>query len=168
MDNPSTKKHIEIVIDLGYSGGTGATTINYRSIGIVNLVATLQAQGYIVDLYAISIYNSNRCAHRVKINTETFCISQLACVTSTAYWRCIGWMTVEIMRDKKGNGGNDSSSMSSGLRKDIEDTGAFYIGGGYTDSKMNSLKNGADATEYVITLFNKYCSRSSSKDMVGV
>ena len=111
MEQPSTKKHIEIVVDLGYSGSTSARTINYRSIGIVNLVSTLQAQGYMIDLYVMSMYLNNKCMHRVKVNTETFCVAQLASVTTTSYWRGLGWLTVEIMRDKKSDGGRDGSSL---------------------------------------------------------
>jgi len=163
MESPSTKQHIEIVVDLGYGGGESATTIDYRSVGIVNLVSTLQAQGYMIDLYIMSVYPSNKCMHRVKINTDTFCVAQLASCTTTEYWRGLGWITVEIMRNKKGDGGCDGSKLSEEKIKQYKDKGVFYIGGGYTDRKMCNLKSGKKATDYIIELFNKFCNSKNKK-----
>ena len=53
--------------------------------------------------------------------------------------------------------GRSASSMSKADIKRLTNDGWFYIGGGYTDSEMNYLSTGSEATEYLTKLFNKYC-----------
>ena len=41
--------------------------------------------------------------------------------------------------------------------KKLTKDGVFYIGGGYSDKRMESLASAEDATNYISELYNKYC-----------
>ena len=80
--NPKPRKCIKIIVDLGYIWHTKPSVINYRSAGIVNLVNTLQAKGYVIEVTIGAFFNQLNHAHFVKLDMDNFCVAQLAVATS--------------------------------------------------------------------------------------
>lgn len=158
--NPLTpKKTIEIVVDLGYSGGCYSTAINYRSIAIMNLVTSLQREGYIVKLSLLSTYPHNNQIHKTNIDTDIVSASQLAVGTSSYYWRGASWLTVQILNNGGRDGGSDCSTTPRDVIDQFKKNNIFYIGGGYTDGKMNNLNSVDEANEYIQELFSKFIDK---------
>ena len=158
--NPlAPKKTIEIVVDLGYCGGCYATAINYRSIAIMNLVTSLQREGYIVKLSLLSTYPRNKQIHKTNIDTDIVSASQLAVGTSSYYWRGASWLTVQILNKGGRTGGDDCSTTPIDIIKQFEKDNIFYIGGGYTDYKMNDFDSVDEANKYIQELFSKFIDK---------
>jgi len=158
--SPQAKPYIKIFVDQGYSGHTDVDVINNRSVGIVNLVTSLQTMGYVVELVVGNYERGTKIYGFTKLSTDSLCVSQIAVATSPYYWRCGSWMTTMMLGKTTDTG---HSLMDYSDIEAMEKEGWFYIGGGYTDSKMNSLSTGDDGTEYITELFNKYCSTRGLK-----
>ena len=160
MGQPSIKKHLKIIIDVGYCGETEASIIQNRGVGILNLINTLQCQGYILDVGFIRFNKASMMANITNINTENICVAQLAPLCHPTYFRGCTWL-VEAMENKSHSSGSGNSTCPKEVIDSFEKDGVFYIGGGYTDSKMSSLKDGTKATEYIAKLFNKFCEEQN-------
>lgn len=162
MDSPDVKPLIKVMIDLGYNGDASANVINYRAVGIVNLINTLQAQGNILEVYVVryaTISSGNgKYAQKVKIDTNNLCISQLACASSVGYYRGACWLTTAIEMGNKSYSGESKSDISSEMKSNLRKDGYFYIGGGYSDNHMYRLRSGEDATDYIKKLYNDFLS----------
>lgn len=158
--NPlAPKKTIEIVVDLGYSGGVYSDAINYRSIAIMNLVTSLQREGYIVKLSLLSTYPGNYQIHKTNIDTDIVSASQLAVGTSSYYWRGASWLTVQILNKGGCDGGMDGSRTPQEVIDQFKKDNIFYIGGGYTDSRMNYFDSVDEANGYIQELFSKFIDK---------
>jgi hypothetical protein len=159
MDNPTVKQSITILIDLGYSGEASAKSINYRSVGIVNLISTLQAQGYILNVQCgrfADCYGS-KYGQIVSINTETLCIAQMASATSVGYYRGACWLTTAMQKGDKSYNGSSTSRLTSSIIDKLTKDNIFYIAGGFTCSRMTNLKSPQEGIDIVVELFNKFC-----------
>lgn len=176
MNTRGVGKTITINMDMNFSWQFTAEEINNRSIAVVKLINTLMSNGYIVNFYVSSFNKQNDLAvyYKTKIDTETINISTIAFISSVEYFRQIGWITVDVIRDRKsiptrGNGFYESEEQK---KRFTEGEGFFIPGFYYLDKycpeydlrKLKEELSTVDkATKHIEKLYNEFCSKQERK-----
>ena len=159
-DLPATKPCIKIIVDIAFSSWFSARQMNNRGIAIANLINTLIIHGYVIDLCFMR-YNSQYdmdIMFTVQVNTEVLPISVIAFMSSADFFRKIGFMTTDLIREKPSEPGRGMSIMQSFILNKIKKEDIFFIGGGYSNPELCShLETVEDANNYLLHLFCIYC-----------
>lgn len=159
MGLPQPAPYVCIMVDLFFSAMYSAKQILNRGIAVTNLVNTLLLNGCVVDLFVFeyNLQSDFDVMYTTKIDTKTLPISSIAFVCTPEYFRKIGFITCDVIRNKQSDIGRGSSTMTQFMLDKIKKDKIFYIGGsngfwsscGYDDlDKMNDT---------LIENFNKYC-----------
>lgn len=163
MGLPVPTPCVKIFVDIAWSSYISATSIFNRGIAITNLVNTLLINGCVVDLYAIryNIQHDMDIFFTTKIDTKTLSIANIAFMCSPCYFRKIGWITTDCIRDKESEIGRGMSRMTDFLLKKIKDDKIFFIGGDYTNEDICEHLNSIEqANEYILKIFKVYCEEN--------
>lgn len=160
---PTPTPCITIMIDLPFSCMFTSKQIYNRGVAITNLINTLLLNGYIVDLYGME-YNTQSdmdTMYTIKIDTKTLSISNIAFLSSPEYFRKIGFITIDKIRNRESERGRGRSKTLDFMVKKIKKDKIFFIGGDFNDNEigknLNSIK---DADNYILKIFNKYCDEN--------
>ena len=167
---PESKKTINIGIDYSYCCGNSADVLRCRGIAIVNLINTLLAKGYIVNIKMVEVYkprnefgSSKNLLYSVSditIPTENLCIGTVGFYCSVEFFRVIMILTQSMLTEQPNHAGlGRGSSNSSDFLKFFGDD-LFFIPGGYVDSKAEKLDTQEKADKFVANLFNEYCKKN--------
>lgn len=163
MGLPVSTPCIKIFVDIAWSSWISASSILNRGIAITNLINTLLSQGCIVDLYAVryNIQNDMEIFFTTKVDTKTLSIANIAFMCSPCYFRKIGWITTDCIRDKASEVGRGMSQTSDFMLQKLKNDKIFFIGGDYTNSDIVShIDSVEDANKYILEIFKKYCQEN--------
>ena len=164
MTQPSTKPYIKIMVDIVFSAIYTAEEIQNRGIAITNLINTLLLNGCIVELYfmELNVQSDMNIMYTVKIDTDVLPISNIAFMCTPEYFRKIGFITVDTIRDKESEPGRGKSKLFDFMVKKFIKDKIFFIGGSFTNSGLikNKLKTVKIANKYILELFKKYCEEN--------
>lgn len=153
---------INIIVDISFVWNVSATKIMNRGIAITNLVNTLLAKKYIVNLEFVdfNIQNDIRTRIYTKIDTTTISIATIAMLCSPQFFRQISWITTDELREKDSESGRGNSILDSRVINELKKD-ALFIGGSYNDNGACNQRGVYDsvkkANEYITELFNEYC-----------
>lgn len=169
MDSPSVKECLDIYVDIGYSGGVGAEVISRRGVSIIKLITQLVSQGVVVNFHLAHYTKTfgRDLATVITLPTDTLAVSQIAFICSPTFFRTISWLLNEIRTGKVGAGGSGRSEINSKKIKEIEDSGGFYIPGGYIDSGWNRVKNQKEADEKLLRMYEEFVTDQKKKKEVA-
>lgn len=160
---PTPTPSVTIMVDIAFSWCVSARAISNRGIAITNLINTLLLNGYIVDLYLLR-YNSQYdldIMYTVKIDTTNLSIANIAYVCTPEYFRKIGWITTDVLREKESEIGRGQSKILPFMLNKIKKEKIFFIGGDYSDSNITShLDSVKNANNYILKTFKKYCKEN--------
>lgn len=160
---PTPTPSVTIMVDIAFSWCVSARAISNRGIAITNLINTLLLNGYIVDLYLLR-YNSQYdldIMYTVKIDTTNLSIANIAYVCTPEYFRKIGWITTDVLREKESESGRGESKILPFMLNKIKKEKIFFIGGDYSDSNITShLDSVKNANNYILETFKKYCNEN--------
>ena len=160
---PTPTPSVTIMVDIAFSWCVSARAISNRGIAITNLINTLLLNGYIVDLYLLR-YNSQYdldIMYTVKIDTTNLSIANIAYVCTPEYFRKIGWITTDVLREKESESGRGQSKILPFMLNKIKKEKIFFIGGDYSDSNITShLDSVKNANNYILETFKKYCNEN--------
>ena len=126
------KKHLRLVVSVGFSAGVDSKYILNRGVAIANLAGTLMMKGYVVDLDFLMQYNSyghGKSVFFVRVPASNLCASTISFFASPQFLRkiCIGVSDFILDRDINGNAtGFKSSEVLSWCRKN-----SLYFDDGY-------------------------------------
>lgn len=158
---PSLTPCIKIMVDITFSWIYTQNQIYNRGIAITNLINTLLINGCIVDLYVVEFNQQFDMSvlYTVKVDTNTLSIANIAFLSSPEYFRKIGFITVDCIRNKKSQEGRGCSTILDFMTKKIQKEKIFFIGGSYTNCEIGSHINSVDeANKYLLEIFKKYCT----------
>lgn len=153
---PSTSPYKKIYIDIGYNVSVPAKVIHNRGIAIYELISSLLAKGYILDIYIIHYITCNSgeiCAQKTKLNTDLLSIAHLAFAGTCEFFRVVSWLLTAIQIGEKSYCGEGMSKPSDRVLKSFPKD-VFYIPAGYTDDRFNTCDI-KDAENILIELFNR-------------
>lgn len=159
---PTLTPCIKILVDLSFPWHYTSEEIFNRGIAITNLVETLLANGYIVDLYAIE-FNSQSdmdVIYTNKIDTQNLSIANIAFMSSPEYFRKIGFITVDRIRNKESEAGRGRSQMLKFMIDKIKRDKIFFISGGFTGAMKDFFVTPLKAIEDLTEKFNTYCTEN--------
>lgn len=160
---PKPTPCINIIVDISWSGGISANRIFNRGVAITNLVHTLILNGCIVDLHAFR-YNMQEdmdIMFTTKIDTRTLSMANIAFMCSPEYFRKMGWITTDFIRERPSEWGRGRSEASDFLLRKIKKEKIFFIGGDFCNpSIVTRLETPVSASNYIIELFNKFCKEN--------
>lgn len=161
MDSPSTKECIDMYVDIGYCGGVGASTIARRGVSIVKLITQLVSQGVIVNFHLAHYINTagKKLATVMTLPTDTLSISNIAFICSPTFFRTISWLLNEIRTGYVGAGGDGCSKIDRDKIKDIEQSGGFYIPGGYIDYGWKNVKTQEQSDKKLLKLYEEWVQK---------
>ena len=160
---PTPTPIITIMIDIPFSCWYSSKQIYNRGVAITNLINTLLLNGYIVDLYGMeyNIQSDMDTMYTVKIDTKTLSIANIAFLSSPEYFRKIGFITTDKIRNKPSEYGRGRSSALDFMIKKIKKDKIFFIGGSYNDNEITRYLDSIDeANKYILKIFNKYCDEN--------
>lgn len=163
MGLPVSTPCIKIFVDIAWSSWISAEQIFNRGVAITNLVNTLLVNGCVVDLYAVryNIQDDLDIFFTTKIDTKTLSIANIAFMCSPCYFRKIGWITTDCLRDIPSSPDRGCSRMTDFLLNKIKQDKIFFIGGDYTNSSITGHLNSIEeASEYILEIFKKYCKEN--------
>lgn len=169
MDSPSTKECLDIYVDIGYCGSTGAETISRRGVSIIKLITQLVSQGVIVNFHLAHYIDTvgKSLATVITLPTDTLSVSQIAFICSPTFFRTISWLLNEIRTGEIGAGGLGCSQIKSKKIKEIKNSGGFYIPGGYIDSEWNHISNQKQADEKLLSMYEEFVTDQKKKKEVA-
>lgn len=163
---PTPTPSITIMVDISFSCVFSSEQLNNRGIAIANLVNTLLLNRYIVDLYFM-MYNTQSdmdVMYTIKVDTKTMPISTIAFMSSTDYFRKIGFITMDYMRDKQSSRGRGQSTLHNFMLNKFKKNDIFFIGGGYSNNELSShLDTPQNADKYLLHMFEKFCKEHKIK-----
>lgn len=157
MDELTPTESIDIYVDIGYSGGVGADTINRRTIAIMKLINQLILQKVIVNFH---LAHYTTVSGRYKLGTiltikgTEGLIPQVAYLCRPSFFRIVSWNLNEIRCGI--NGGSACSQPSDDLIKFIKREGGFYIPGGYVDWFWRDVSDQESADKYLMESYKKF------------
>ena len=157
---PNSTPYIKIYVDISFSCIYKAEQIYNRGIAITNLINTLLLNGVIVDLYFME-YNHQYdldIMYTLKVDTTTLSISCIAYLCTPDYFRKMGFILIDLIRNKQSEDGRDNSTVLPFMLENFKKNKIFFIGGSYTNEKFcKNLQNINVANNYLINMFNKFC-----------
>ena len=160
---PTPNPYIKIMVDLPFSCGYSEKQIYNRDIAILALLQTLIISKCIVDLYMFE-FNQQSDMYTMytnKIDMNCISISDLAFLCSPEYFRRIGFVTIECIRQRSSEWGCGNSTLTNFIKEKIKKDKIFFIGGSYTDGELaNNLSTPDKAIECLLTKFNKFCTEN--------
>lgn len=163
---PSQKQCIPIIIDISFSCIMEAQQIYNRGIAITNLINTLLIYGYIVDLKAM-MYNHQHdmdIMTTLNVDTNNLSIANIAYISTTDYFRKIGFATMDCVRQRSSELGRGNSTVLPFMLNKFKEDKIFYIGGDYGNNEMRKKLSTVDsANKYILKLFNLYCKENKIK-----
>lgn len=163
---PTPTPSVTIMVDISFSCVFGSNQLNNRGIAITNLVNTLLLNGYIVDLYFM-MYNTQSdmdIMYTIKVDTKSMPISSIAFMSSTDYFRKIGFITMDYIRGKQSGWGRGQSTMHDFMLNKFKKNDIFFIGGGYSNNELSShLGSPQEADKYLLLMFEKFCKEHKIK-----
>lgn len=163
MGLPVPTPCVKIFVDIAWSSWITAEQILNRGIAITNLINTLLINGCIVDLYAVryNIQNDMEILFMTKVDTKTLSIANIAFMCSPCYFRKIGWITTDCIRNKRSEAGRGMSRMSDFMLQKLKNDKIFFIGGDYTNSSIvEHIHTIESANKYILEIFKKYCEEN--------
>ena len=169
---PEGKKTINICIDYSYHCGNGADVLRYRGVAIVNLVNTLMAKGYIVNLRMVEVYKPrNRFSKDgvdcfqsvscVNISTENLCIGTVGFYCSVEFFRVIMILTHSMLTEQNKLAGIGKGTYNRDDFYEYFGDDCFLIPGGYVCAEAESLTSQEKADEFITRIFNVYCEKNN-------
>lgn len=165
-DLPATKPCIKIVVDIGFPSLYSAKQLNNRGIAIANLINTLIINGFIIDLCFMR-YNHQHdmdIMFTVRVNTEVLPISVVAFLSSSDFFRKIGFITTDFIRERPSEIGRGMTIIQEFMLNKFKREDIFFIGGGYSNPELcYHLENIKEANNYLLSLFNTYCKEHKIK-----
>lgn len=165
-DLPAVKPCIKVLVDVSFSCWHSANQLDNRGIAIANLINTLIINGYIVDL-CFMLYNTQSdmdIMATTRVNTEVLPISTVAFLSGSDYFRKIGFITMDEVRDKASNWGRGQSYIQNFMLNKFKKEDIFFIGGSYANPQISShINTVSEANEYIISLFATYCKEHKIK-----
>ena len=165
-DLPAVKPCIKVLVDVSFSCRHSANQLDNRGIAIANLINTLIINGYIVDL-CFMLYNTQSdmdIMATTRVNTEVLPISTVAFLSGSDYFRKIGFITMDEVRDKASNWGRGQSYIQNFMLNKFKKEDIFFIGGSYANPQISShINTVSEANEYIISLFATYCKEHKIK-----
>lgn len=165
-DLPATKPCIKIVVDIGFPSLYSAKQLNNRGIAIANLINTLIINGFIIDLCFMR-YNHQHdmdIMFTVQVNTEVLPISVVAFLSSSDFFRKIGFITTDFIRERPSEIGRGMTIIQEFMLNKFKREDIFFIGGGYSNPELcYHLENIKEANSYLLSLFNTYCKEHKIK-----
>ena len=153
---------IKIMVDLSFSWVYSQELIYNRGIAITNLVETLLVNGYIVDLYAV-LFNTQSdmsIMYTNKIDTQNLSIANIAFMSSPEYFRKIGFVTIDRIRNKPSERGRGYSEILDFMVNKIKKDKIFFIGGGYSGADSDMLLSVHSSIYDLTEKFNKFCNEN--------
>lgn len=160
MDSPSDSRVIDIYVDIGYCGGVSAERINIRTIAIMKLINQLVLQKVVVNFHLAhftTVDGDYNLGTIITLNGLEGLVPQMAYLCSPSFFRVVSWNLNEIRCGI--NGGSARSMPSDKLIKSIEETGGFYIPGGYVDSFWEYVNTQDEADSHLMESYNKFLER---------
>lgn len=160
---PKPTPCIKILVDIVFPCTYQSYQILNRGIAITTLIETLLVNGYIVDLYSFEFNNQYdiRIMYTNKIDTRTLSISNIAFMSSPEYFRKIGFITVDKIRNRPSGLGRGNSRILDFMINKIKKDKIFFIGGGYSDNELyNHLDSPQNALKYMLEKFNLYAQEN--------
>ncbi len=157
---PAPTPCFKIFVDITFNWTYSAKQIMNRGIAITCLIENLILNGYIVDLYVMDFNRQSdiHTMYTVKVDTQNLSIANIAFMSSPEYFRKIGWITTDKIRNKASEGGRGNSTLLPFMLDKIKKDKIFYIGGSYTDSDLcNHLSTPQEAIKYLVNKFNTFC-----------
>lgn len=164
MSDLAPVRTIDIVVDIVFAFHVKANQIMNRGIAITNLISTLLAKKYMVNLMFIDYNRQSDMSSRTitKVDCTNLSIATIAFMCSPEYFRQISWITTDNIRgcDSESNRGKGEISFSD--RENFKKKGLF-IGGSYNssatdDGEYDTIKK---ANSYITRLFNEYCEANN-------
>lgn len=160
---PTPTPCIKIMVDITFSWSYSQKEIYNRGVAITNLINTLLINGFIVDLCVVELNHQfdMDVLYTVKIDTNTLSIANIAFMCSPEYFRKIGFITVDCIRNKESNTGRGMSLIYDFMLKKIQKEKIFFIGGSYNNKDFcNYLNNIEETNDYILKMFKKYCEEN--------
>lgn len=154
---------VKIMVDIAWSWSVTAEKIYNRGIAITNLINTLLINGCIVDLYVFryNIQDDMDILFTTKIDTKILSISAIAFICSPEYFRKIGWITTDKIRNKKSANHRGNSTATKFLLDKIKRDKIFFIGGDYTlPSIINHLTTVEHVNVFILKMFKEFCEEN--------
>lgn len=167
--SPEAKLHLNVYIDLAYTGWASPTSINNRGLAIIKLVNSLISKGYILDIYVVryaTLYNDEKYAQQIKVPTQFLTLSTLAYACTCDFYRIVTWLLTAIQCNNKNYAGDSSAQIDEELLEAIKARGDLYISGGFNDRRFDSCDK-KEAEELVMGYYNDYVQRKEGKEVVN-
>ena len=100
----------------------------------------------------------------VQVNTEVLPISVVAFLSSSDFFRKIGFITTDFIRERPSEIGRGMTIIQEFMLNKFKREDIFFIGGGYSNPELcYHLKNIKEANNYLLSLFNTYCKEHKIK-----
>lgn len=157
---PNPAPYIKIMVDITFPCGFSEKQIHNRGLAILSLLQTLIISGCIIDLYMfeLNIQSDKTIMYTNKFDATCLSIADLAFLCSPEYFRRIGFITAECVRDKCSEYGCGRSDLPQFVIDKIKKDKIFYIGGGYTDNELSGkLHSIEEAIQCLLGKFNTFC-----------
>ena len=157
---PNPAPYIKIMIDITFPCNFSEKEIYNRGLAILTLIQTLIICGCIIDLYMfeLNIQSDKTIMYTNKFDVQNLSIANLAFLCSPEYFRRIGFITTECIREKESEWGCGNSCLPQFIIDKLKRDKIFYIGGGYTDNELSkNLTNIEDTMKCLLEKFNNFC-----------
>ena len=157
---PTPNPYVKIMVDLPFSCGYSQNQLYNRGIAILALLQTLIITGCVVDLsmFELNHQSDMTIMYTNQIDMNCMSIADLAFICSPEYFRRIGFVTTECIRNKGSEYGCGNSNLTDFVKEKIKKDKIFFIGGSYTDGELaNHLTTPDTAIECLLAKFNKFC-----------
>lgn len=169
---PSSKKCLKIVLSNVFSSSIDAKYILNRGIAITNLICSLIAQGYVLDLKYCFYYKPNSYKTSsmffMNIPTDNLCLATVAFLMTPQFMRLIGIAVSDV------NLGKDICGYAKSIKDNeiinyLKDNSVYFLDGydeNIYDNCTMKLKYGdvEKATKTVSEYFNNYKIKKKNND----
>lgn len=153
---------ITIYVDMAFNAGTKARLIQNRGIAITNLVHTLIAKKYIIDIHFIDFntqYDMDTLI-TIKMDSSILSAATVSFMSSPEFWRQMVWIAEDELRQKDSESGRGTAFLTDEVRHIFEDNNIFVIPGYYQDREcLEHYEEVDSANKYISKLFNQYCKQ---------
>lgn len=160
---PTVTQCIKILVDLSFPWYYSAESILNRGIAITTLIENLILSGYIVELSVIDFNTQSDMdvMYLNKIDIQNLSIANISFLFTPEYFRKIGFITTDKIRNKESEPSRGRSEMLSFMINKIKRDKIFFVGGGYTGKiSEDILKTPQSAIECTMDIFNKFCKKN--------
>lgn len=169
MSPPESARIIDIYIGVAFPCGVEAKTIKNRGIAITNLLCTLLARNYMVNLkYILSAnYSDKPLCHIINVQNQIINVNELAFYSTPEFFRIIGIGLDSLRLNDNGYEGQCQGVTPKSIKELIIQKNGFFIPSPYDcEDIFPKFETVQKANDWVMNLFNEYVEAGHSTTLI--